>query len=521
MPSDVSANNKRIAKNTMFLYFRMGISMLVGLYTSRIVLEALGVENYGIYNVVGSFIVAFTFISGPLGTATQRFLNFELGKDSEGRLNKVFNLSFFTYLVLAAVLVCVIEVAGYWFLTYKMQMPPERSNAAYFAFHMSVLTLVVNLIRTPFDALIIAYERMSFYAYISIADVLLKLLNAFLLLYISFDKLKVYSLNMLVISAIVLVVTFIYIKRNFKAVKIQQPQYNWEKNLFKEIMSFSGWSLFSAVASMTATHGVNILINTFFGVVVNAAMGIAVQVSSIVAQFAHNFQKAFNPQIVKLYAAGNLTQMHSLICSSSKFSFLLLFFFICPLIFNMNFILHLWLGRVPNQASIFCSYMLIWTLLESLMAPMWTAINATGKIKYYHLTMNPIILSVILFSFIAFKLGMSAYYAVIIKCIVDVILVGARLFFLKKLISFNVMSFVKKTLKPVCCISLCAAFVCYCTQFVKLKNDFWSFGINMLVFVTIYSLLIWLIGLESIEKNVAKNYIRRLYERIWNTRDST
>lgn len=498
----------------------MGISMLVGLYTSRIVLEALGVDNYGIYNVVGSFIVAFTFISGPLGTATQRFLNFELGKGAVGRLNKVFNLSFFTYLVLAAVLVGVVEIAGYWFLTYKMQMPTVRSNAAYFAFHMSVLALVVNLIRTPFEALIIAYERMSFYAYISIADVLLKLLNAFLLLYVSLDKLKIYSLNILVISTIVFVVTFIYVKSNFKAVKIQQPRYNWDKSLFKEIMGFSGWSLFSAVASMTATHGVNILINTFFGVVVNAAMGIAVQISSIVAQFANNFQKAFNPQIVKLCAAGNLTQMHSLICSSSKFSFLLLFFFVCPLIFNMNFILHIWLGRVPDQAGVFCSYMLIWTLLESLMAPMWIAINATGKIKHYHLTMNPIILSVILFSFIAFKIGMPAYYAVVIKCIVDVILVGARLFFLNKLISFSVMSFVRKTLKPVCCISLCSFFVCYCTQFLKLKNDFLSFGIIMLVFVMIYSLLIWLIGLEKNEKDVAKRYIRRLYERIWSTHDS-
>lgn len=505
-----SSNNKRIAKNTMFLYIRMGISMLVGLYTSRIVLQALDVDNYGIYNVVGSFIVAFTFISGPLGTATQRFLNFELGKGTEGRLNKVFNLSFYTYLVLAVALVGVIEVAGYWFLTYKMQMPPERSSAAYFAFHMSVLALVVNLTRTPFEALIIAYERMSFYAYISIMDVLLKLLNAFLLLHVSFDKLKIYSLNMLIISAIVLAVTFGYIKRNFKAVKVQQPSQNWDKSLFKEIMSFSGWNLFSAVASMTATHGVNILINVFYGVAVNAAMGIAVQVGSIVAQFANNFQKAFNPQIVKLYAANNLPQMHTLIYFSSKYSYLLLFLFVCPLLFNIDFILHAWLGNVPDQANVFCSYMLIWTLLESLMAPMWTAINATGKIKQYHLTMNPIILSVILFSFIAFKLGMPAYYAVMIKCVVDVILVGARLFFLKKLILFSLVTYAKKTLKPVCCISSCSFFICHISRFANIKNEYGSFFVNGFLFLTTYCLFVWFLGLEKKEKEVLKNYFRRI-----------
>ena len=453
MSSSVS-NNSRVAKNTMFLYIRMGISMLVGLYTSRIVLEALGVDNYGIYNVVGSFIVAFTFISGPLGTATQRFLNFELGKGSDGRLNKVFNLSFFTYIVLAAVLVCAIEVVGYWFLTYKMQMPPERSSAAYFAFHMSVLALVVNLIRTPFEALIIAYERMSFYAYISIADVLLKLLNAFLLLYVSFDKLKIYSLNMLVISMIVLVVTFIYIKKNFKSVKIQQPRYTWDKSLFKEMMGFSGWSLFGSVASMTANQGLNILLNLFFGVVVNAAMGIANQVNSAVVQFVSNFQVAFRPQIVKYYAQNNLNELRKLILNTSKYSYLLLFAIACPVCFNMDFLLRVWLKNPPEYASEFAIMMLFYALLETLSAPMWMTVQATGKIKKYQLAISSVMSLNIVLSYIFLKMGFGPITVLAIKCCLDIVYLIVRLFFMKVQINFSLREFLRRTILPVILVSV-------------------------------------------------------------------
>lgn len=461
----MSSNNMRIAKNTVFLYIRMGISMLVGLYTSRIVLEALGVDNYGIYNVVGSFIVAFTFISGPLGTATQRFLNFELGKGSEGRLNKVFNLSFYTYLVLSLILVGVIEIAGYWFLTYKMQMPAERFDAAYFAFHMSVITLVVNLIKTPLDALIIAYERMSFYAYVSIADVLLKLINAFLLLHISFDKLKIFSLNMVVISVIVIIATFIYIKRNFKIVQIQKIRRNWDQCLFKEMMGFSGWSLFGSVASMTANQGLNILLNLFFGVVVNAAMGIANQVNSAVVQFVSNFQVAFRPQIVKYYAQNNLEELRKLILNTSKYSYLLLFAIACPVCFNMEFLLRVWLKNPPEYAAEFAIMMLFYALLETLSAPMWMTVQATGKIKKYQLVISSVISLNIVLSYIFLKMGFGPVTVLAIKCCLDVVYLIVRLIFMKAKIDFSLKEFLRRTMLPIILVSiLCVAGVYFASE---------------------------------------------------------
>ena len=382
------SNNKRIAKNTMFLYIRMGVSMLVGLYTSRVVLQALGVEDYGIYNVVGSFIVAFTFISGPLGTATQRFLNFELGKGECGRLNKVLNLSLYIYIILAAILFVVIEIVGVWFLNCKMQIPAERLNAATFAFHMSVLTLLLSLVKTPFEALIIAYEKMSFYAYASIADVVLKLLNALILVCFSFDKLKVYSINLLIIAFVVNGLIVFYCVCNFKNVKIQSPRDNRDPCLFKELMSFSGWSLFGSVANMTANQGLNLLLNIFFGVVVNAAMGVATQVSAAINQFVSNFQVAFKPQLIKYYASGELDALRKLIMSASKYSYLLLFALVCPVVFNIDIILYLWLKNPPQYAAGFCVMMLIYALLESLSAPMWMTVQATGNIKKYQIVVG-------------------------------------------------------------------------------------------------------------------------------------
>ena len=435
------SNNKRIAKNTMFLYIRMGISMLVGLYTSRIVLQALGVEDYGIYNVVGSFIVAFTFISGPLGTATQRFLNFELGKGESGRLNKVFNLSLYTYVVLAVILFFVIEVAGIWFLKNKMQLPAERMNAAAFAFHMSVLTLLLNLIKTPFESLIIAYEKMSFYAYISIADVFLKLLNAFMLLYVAVDKLKLFSINILVITLIVGCVTAFYCVRNFKKVRIENPRENWDFPLFKELMSFSGWSLFGSVASMTANQGLNILLNLFFGVVVNAAMGIANQVNAAVVQFVSNFQVAFRPQLVKYYAQGNIDALKSLIINTSKYSYLLLFAVVCPVCFNIDLLLKLWLKNPPEYAAEFCIMMLIYALLETLSAPMWMTVQATGKIKRYQIVISCVMSLNIVFSYFFLRAGFAPVAVLAIKCCMDVFYLLVRLIFMKIKIDFSISAF--------------------------------------------------------------------------------
>ncbi len=505
--SSIVSNNKRIAKNTMFLYIRMGISMLVGLYTSRIVLQALGVEDYGIYNVVGSFIVAFTFISGPLGTATQRFLNFELGKGESGRLNKVFNLSLFTYVVLAATLFLVIEVAGVWFLNNKMQLPADRMNSAVFAFHISILTLLLNLIRTPFESLIIAYEKMSFYAYISIADVFLKLLNAFMLLYVAIDKLKLYSVNILAITLTVGCVTAFYCLHNFKKIRIENPCKNWDFPLFKELMSFSGWSLFGSVASMTANQGLNILLNLFFGVVVNAAMGVASQVNTAVVQFVNNFQVAFRPQLVKYYAQGNVDALRSLIINTSKYSYLLLFALVCPVCFNIDLLLKIWLKNPPEYAAGFCIMMLIYALLETLSAPMWMTVQATGKIKRYQIVISSVIFLNIIISYLFLKAGFGPVTVLIIKCCLDVVYLIVRLIFMKVKIQFPIKVFFVKTLLPIFIVTALSVSVVYVAS-CESENEYIRLFVTTFLFISIYLLLLYAIVLTKDEKRKCVEFLK-------------
>lgn len=503
-----STNNKRIAINTMFLYIRMGISMLVGLYTSRIVLQALGIEDYGVYNVVGSFIVAFTFISGPLGTATQRFLNFELGRGDSGRLNKVFNLSLFTYVVLAAVLFLVIEVAGVWFLNNKMQLPAERIDAATFAFHISVITLLLNLIKTPFESLIIAYEKMSFYAYISIADVLLNLLNAFMLLYVAVDKLMLYSVNTLAITLIVGCTMVFYCIRNFKKVRIENPRKNWDFPLFKELMCFSGWSLFGSFASMTANQGLNILLNLFFGVVVNAAMGIASQVNAAVVQFVNNFQVAFRPQLVKYYAQGNIGALKSLIFNTSKYSYLLLFAIVCPVCFNIELLLKLWLKNPPDYAAEFCIMMLIYALLETLSAPMWMTVQASGKIKKYQVVISGVMLLNIISSYLFLKAGFGPVTVLIIKCCLDVAYLIVRLFFMKVKIQLSIKDFCIRTLLPVSLVTSFAVSLTYITS-VHCEKGYSHLGLTTGVFFVAYMFSLFFFGLNTNERSQIKKYIKK------------
>lgn len=500
----VSKNNKLIAKNTMFLYIRMGMTMLVQLYTSRIVLQYLGVDNYGIYNVVGSFVVAFAFLQYPIEGAVQRFLNYELGREN-GSVNSIMNLSFVIYLVLSVALFFLVEIIGYWYMNYKMILPMDRMDAARFAFHLSLLSLLLIIIRSPFEGLIVAHEKMTFYAYVSILDVILKLLNAFSLKHAVMDSLKQYAINQVIITLLIAVALYAFCRRNFSSEIKIKPIYSLKK--LKEIATFSWWSFLGGAASMTANQGVNVLLNMFFGVAVNAAMGIAVQVQTSLQQFVFNFQKAFNPQIVKLYASNNLPQMRLLVSRASRFSYLLLFMFFCPVVFNIEFFLGAWLKNVPEGTSVFCIYLLIWQLLECLMAPMWTSINATGNIRNYNLVINPIILSVIIFSYVALKMGFPAYSVVLIKCIIDVVLLAVRMKFAQKMIGFEIGTYIKRDLLPLLVITM----MCVAIQFVicSLSECGWRrVVIGVPIFFACYFMLVLKWGVSPQERSKIVDFAR-------------
>lgn len=486
----------------------MGITMLVQLYTSRVVLEYLGVENYGIYNVVGSFIVAFTFISGPLGTATQRFLTFELGKKEGGNLNTIFNLSLYTYLFLAAFLAIIIEVAGSWYIENKMVMPEGRIDAAYWAFHLSVVSLIFSLLRSPFESLLVAYEKMSFYAYVSIADVILKLANAFSLMFFSCDKLKLYSVNQLFITIVLFYALLLFCRRSFQNIKIRNLKQVWDKSKFFEMLSFSGWSLFGSVASMTANQGLNILLNMFFGVVVNAAMGFAAQINTAVNQFVSNFQVAFRPQLVKYYAAGEIQELRKLIYTTSKFSYLLLFAIVCPVCFNMQFLLDIWLKNPPEYTCEFSILMLIYALLETLSAPMWMTVQATGKIKNYQITISSIIFLNIVFSYIFLKLGFSPVTVLVIKCCLDLLYLTTRVFFMKAMVDMSIGEFLKKSLLPVLLVTaIMTGVLLTVNQYIW---DGWThLFASCLLFYLIYIPTVLYVGLLSNEREKILSFVSK------------
>lgn len=487
----------------------MGVTMLVQLYTSRIVLNALGVNDYGIYNIVGSVIVAFSFISGPLSSATQRFYNFELGQNNKENVNSIFNHSLIIYSILSIILLLIIESAGLWFIYNQMQLPADRIDAALWAFHLSVLGFVFSLFKVPYESLIIAHEKMSFYAYISIVEVLLKLLNAFCLLYITVDKLKLYSVNQLVITCIILGCVMAYCKRKFIYIRLQKM---WNICIFKQLLGFSGWSLFGSVASMSANQGLNILLNVFYGVVVNAAMGIANQISSSVNQFVTNFQIAFRPQIMKSYAAGNIPELRGLISNASKYSYLLLFMLVCPLCFNINFLLRVWLKNVPEYTSVFCIFILIYALLESLSAPMWMTVQATGKIRTYQLIISCIIGLNFFISYAFLKLGFSPLIVLQVKCCLDVVYLVVRLWFMRKMVDYSVRYFAKEVLLPVFVISV-LSLVIMTLVILVFENELNKLLISCTVFVLVYIPACYYIALTIYERQMVLKYVSDIIRR--------
>ena len=383
-----SIGNKRIAKNTILLYMRMFITMGIALYTSRVVLHTLGVDDFGIYNLVGGIVVLFSFLNTAMTSATQRFLNVELGKNAGSNIGRVFSVCMSVHIGVAILVLLLGETIGLWFVNTQLNIPLERMDAANWVYQFSLFATSLQVLRVPYNACIIAHEEMTFYAYLGISEALLKLISVFILIYVVVDKLILYSILMAGSVLIITIAYKIYCKNNFKAISYSLF---WDKKMFSEIVSFSGWSLFGSLANVTAQQGVNIVLNIFNGIVVNAAMGIANQISSVVYGFASNFQVAFNPQIVKLHASDDKEGFNNLVFRASKFSYYLLFIIALPLLISCEFVLEVWLGVVPEYTVIFTQLIIIALLVDSISAPLWMSAQAIGNIRNYQLIMSSII----------------------------------------------------------------------------------------------------------------------------------
>lgn len=442
--SKTSSNNKRIAKNTLLLYVRMLFTMAVSLFTSRVILNTLGVEDYGINNVVGGIVTMFSVLSGSLSASISRFITFELGKGNLQRLKTVFSTGVNIQLGMSLLVVILAEAVGIWFLNTKMNIPVERLNAANWVFQCAILTFVLNLLSVPYNAAIIAHEKMSAFAYISVVEVTLKLIIVYMLTISPFDRLKTYAVLLLLVGAIIRFVYGYYCKRHF-----EECTYHFilNKPVLKEMTGFAGWNFFGNGAYMLNTQGVNILMNLYFGVAVNAARGVATQVDAALKQFVNNFTTAVNPQITKSYAQGDLDYMHKLVCRSAKFSAYLMMFFAVPIILETNTILTIWLKTVPDYAVIFLQWIIISSFMDTVLAnSLVTSMFATGKIKRYQIIVTTIGCLVFPLSWIAFKLGFEPQVGYILYFIIYTILLFVRLYLLKDMVKIPVMMYIREVL---------------------------------------------------------------------------
>lgn len=389
-------------KNTIILYLRMALMMCISLYTSRVVLQTLGVEDYGIYNVVGGVVVMFSFLNDGMTVSTLRFLTFELGKGNKQRLNEIFVTSLHIHLIISAVIVLLSETIGLWFLMEKMVIPLERMTAAMWCYQLSIITAIVSIMSYPYNAAIIAHEKMSAFAYISLLDAILKLLLVYLLLFFSIDRLILYAILFAAEKLIIRMVYNVYCTRHF-----EECHYHWihNKQLFRQMFSFAGWSMWGNLAYIGFTQGLNMLLNVFFGPIVNAARAVAVQVQGAVGQVSSNFQMAINPQITKTHASGQDEEMHSLIFRSTRFTFCLLLILCLPIIVGAPLLLSIWLSNVPEYSVIFMDLMLIIMFIENLTNPLANAVMATGSIKTYELTNGLLMLSIVPIAYVVLQMG--------------------------------------------------------------------------------------------------------------------
>lgn len=440
MSNQTSDNNKRIAKNTLLLYLRLILTMGVGLFTSRVVLNTLGVEDYGIYNVVGGVVAMFTLFTGALSAAISRFLTYELGKGNVHKLNVVFSTSVTIQLVLAIMVCLLAEIGGVWFLNTHMNIPTDRMNAANWVLQFSILTFAINLVSVPYNAAIIAHEKMSAFAYISILEVILKLVVAYTLYVSPIDKLKTYALLLAVVALIIRFVYSIYCSRNFKECHYK---FVFDKSLLKQMTGFAGWNFLGSGSYLFNTQGVNIVTNLYFGVAVNAARGVASQAEGIIRQFVTNFTTAINPQITKSYAAGDMNYMYSLVCRGAKYSYFLMFFFAVPFMFETETIMRLWLKNYPPEAPLFLRLSMIGTLFDILGNATANAAWATGNVKRFYIIIGGVGCLVFPLSWMAFYLGMDAYASYIVFAVIYLILVFLKLYIIKGLINFPVAEFCK------------------------------------------------------------------------------
>lgn len=487
------------------LYIRMIILMAVTLYTSRVILAVLGVDDYGIYSLIGGVIALFSFVSHALVQAMQRFFNVALGKQDNERYHRVYVMGYNIFFLFSAFLLLVGETVGLWFVNNKLNIPSGREAAVFWVYQISILTLIIQLLRTPDNASIIAHERMNFYAYISIGEAFIKLGIVFLLKLFAFDKLILYVLLYLVASVLINLLYKVYCNKKFAECRYG---WLWDRTLCKEMISFSGWTLLSNGSRTVTMQGENIFLNQNYSVSVNAARGVASQVYNAVNTFLTNFATAFKPQLTKSYAAGEMSSHFSLLYRSSKFSFYLLLVLVIPIIFNLDAILGAWLVEVPLYTKEFCIFVLLAYLVDALVTPLGTSIFANGNIKGLQISIAIVFLIQLLASFFALRAGWPPYVVSVFILVSHSIHYLFYLYFCKRLCHLELRLYFKKVILPLIPICILVPIVPFFLQRYSM-GICWTLGLFVVdaLWVLVW---VWIIGLDNSEKPFIRSMIMKL-----------
>ena len=503
--------NQRLAKNTLYLYLRTLLVMGTSIFTSRIILDILGVEDYGIYNVVGGFVSMFAVLSGTLTATSQRFIAYELGKKNSN-VNSVFSTTVNIHFLLAVIIFILLETVGRWFLNEKMNIAENRVYAANWVFHCSVLTFCINLISIPYNAAIIAYERMSAFAYVSIFEVGLKLVLVYVLYLLAGDVLIVYSVFMLIVAVILRSIYGFYCACNFKECKYRLC---FDKIQFKSILNLCGWNFIGSSANILNNQGINLLINLFFGVTLNAARGLATQVDGAINTFVQNFMMALNPQITKSYAAEDFIQVNKMVGFGTKIAFFLFWIIAFPVFVNIDFLLQLWLKQVPEYTAIFIRLGIIYTMCQNLSQCLYITMLANGNIKTYQIVVGGISLLAFPVTWLCFKFGFSCEWGYWSMIIFSIVCLWARLYILSGMVPlFSGISFLKKVLFPIMMSIIPPSILMYFIHDLFQADRFIVFFIETVVTVCLSIVSILLLGINKYERGLILQFFKPLLVKI-------
>lgn len=505
--NNTTENNKRIAKNTLLLYIRMLFTMVIGLYTSRVTLQALGFEDFGIYNVVGGVIVMFSFLTASLGGASSRFITYEFGNNNPTKLKSTIGNILFIHFVFAGIILIIGESIGLWFVKTQLNIVEQRMDAAIWIYQFSIFTAICSIISIPYNAMIIAHERMKAFAYISLFDSLSKLASVLIIMGINGDRLIIYGLCLLSIQ---IIDRFIYGYYCFKHFEESKAKITFDKKQAIEIFQFMGWKIGADLAYVEYNQGLNLLLNILFGSIVNAARGIAVQVQSVVRSFCINFQMAIEPQLVKSYAQGDFIRMHTLLLTSSKFSYYLLLLLSLPIIFETDTILQWWLSDVPDHTTNFVRIVLGLNMILALATPIVRSVEATGRLKYFEIAEMSCTLTILPIAYVGGKFyHFSAEMILIIPILIEIITQVIRVKIASSMITLPVMEYFKKVIIPIFKVSIISPIIPFIIQQFSMNNSLTSFiyiGGSCFIFTFI---TITFIGCSSKEREIIINYITK------------